>query len=189
MIISPQVFAETKESMPSINETQFQLKINQTASIESSNIKVKFLNVTGDSRCPSDVTCVWEGQIKIFVHIIKNNHDLGDFNLTSRGGQKNLALQSFDGYLIQILKVEPYPTSGKRILPSDYVSTFVISKTSVLSPLKQFKLGIVLKNINCNNNFQLVIKAKDGTPACVKPETATKLIELGWAKVNVMPIQ
>lgn len=188
MIISPQAFADTKESMSSINEPQFQLKINQTASIESNNIKVKFLNVFSDSRCPSDVTCIWEGEITIFVNIIKNNQNLGDFNLTSRGGQKDLAIKSFDGHLIQLLKVDPYPTSGKKIPLSDYVSTFVVSKTSVMSPLKQLKLGIVLKNITCNNNFQLIIKAKDGTPACVKPETATKLLGIGWAKDRIMNI-
>src|SRR6267143_24085 len=112
-IISPHAFADTKESVPSIKGAQFQLKVNQTTSLESDSIKIKLLNVTADSRCPSDVTCVWQGEAKISVNIIKNNQDLGDFSLTSRGGQ-DLGI-NFDGHSIQVVKVEPYPTSGKKI--------------------------------------------------------------------------
>ena len=184
-IISPHAFADTKESVPSIKGTQFQLKVNQTiSSLESNSIKVKFLNVTADSRCPSDVTCIWQGEVKIVVNIIKNNQALSDFSLTSRAGDKDLATQVFDGYSIQVVKVEPYPTSGKKISLSDYVATFVISKSGVLSPLKQFKLGIDSKNIKCKDNFHLIIKSKDSSPACVKPENVAKLVARGWAMME-----
>lgn len=180
-IISSNAFADTKESFPSIKGAQFQLKINQTTSLESDSIKVKFLNVTADSRCPSDVTCVWQGEVKIFVIIIKNNQSLGDFSITNRAGDKDLATQVFDGYSIQVVKVEPYPTSGKKIPLSDYVATFVISKSDVMSPLKQFKSGIDSKDIKCKDNFHLIIKSKDRSPACVKPENVAKLVARGWA--------
>ena len=49
------------------------------------------------------------------------------------------------------------------------------------SPLKQFKLGIPTSKIVCNQGFQLIIKAEDNSPACVKLDTAQKLIERGWA--------
>jgi hypothetical protein len=32
------------------------------------------------------------------------------------------------------------------------------------------------------SNFILILKAKDGSPACVKPETSKILVERGWAK-------
>ncbi len=51
----------------------------------------------------------------------------------------------------------------------------------IISPLKQFKLGIA-KNVKCIDDLTLVIKAEDGSPACVKPDTANILIERGWAK-------
>ncbi len=49
------------------------------------------------------------------------------------------------------------------------------------SPLKQFKSGIAANNIKCDNGLSLVIKAEDNSPACVKPDTAQKLTEGGWA--------
>ncbi len=185
VLILPQAFAYTKESIPNISDTQFQLRVNQTISLESYNIIVNFLNVTEDSRCPSGVTCVWQGEVKIFVNIIENKQDLGDFSLTSRAGENNLAIQVFDGHLIQMTKIEPYPISNKKILLSDYVATFVISKSVVLSPLKAFKSGVAIENITCKEGFELIEKKSDNSPACVRPQTAQKLVERDWGMIKI----
>lgn len=49
------------------------------------------------------------------------------------------------------------------------------------SPLQQFKSGITATNVKCADGFTLVIKSEDGSPACVKPDTANILRERGWA--------
>jgi len=54
---------------------------------------------------------------------------------------------------------------------------------TVSSPLEQLKFRIDLHNIICKQDLQLVIKSEDGSPACVKQGTATKLVERGWAKM------
>jgi len=51
-------------------------------------------------------------------------------------------------------------------------------------PLKQFKSGIPVDEIQCRESLVLVTK-HDGSPACVKPETKTKLIERGWTHPDV----
>lgn len=51
-----------------------------------------------------------------------------------------------------------------------------------VSPLKQFKSGIMAENIQCKEGLELIFKAGSGSPACVKPETKIKLIERGWTK-------
>ncbi len=50
------------------------------------------------------------------------------------------------------------------------------------SPLKQFKSGIPVQDVKCNQGLQLIFKAEDRSPACVKPDTAQKLMERGWTK-------
>ncbi|MDE1764773.1 MAG: hypothetical protein KGI27_00720 [Thaumarchaeota archaeon] len=49
------------------------------------------------------------------------------------------------------------------------------------SPLKQFKSGIKPSDITCQVGLQPIIKAEDGSPACVKPDTVQILIKRGWA--------
>lgn len=52
----------------------------------------------------------------------------------------------------------------------------------IADPLKQFKSGIATKDVKCRNEFQLVMKLTDESPACVKPSSVQKLVSLGWAK-------
>ena len=124
---SPLIVPE-QDFIPAALDEQFQLKFGQTTFIHSENIKVRFLDVTGDSRCPSDVVCIWEGQVEILVNVLKNNQDLGDLTLVNRAGNDDLATQTFDGYSIKLAKVEPYPISTQKIELSDYVITLVVTK-------------------------------------------------------------
>lgn len=160
--------------------SQFHLRPNQTAS-EPNNIDIKFLNVTDDSRCPSDVTCIWQGKSTITVNVVKSGQNVGNFSLTSGLGDKNATVQISNGYFLQLTKIEPYPKSGTKILLSDYVATFALSKYVILSPLKQFKSGISAQQVECNTGFELVIKATDNSPACVLHSSASVLMHRGWA--------
>jgi len=53
-------------------------------------------------------------------------------------------------------------------------------KNVLESPLKQFKSGIAANDVKCKQDLQLIIKAEDETPTCVKLQTAQKLVERGW---------
>lgn len=164
---------------------QFQLRINHTAS-ELNNIDVKFLNVTDDSRCPLDVTCIWQGKSTIIVNVMKNSQNVGNFSLTSGLGDTNATVQISDGYFLQLTKVEPYPTSGTKISLSDYVATFTLSQSGIMSPLKQFKSGTSTLQVECKTGLELIIKAKDNSPACVSHSSASVLINRGWAIANTI---
>lgn len=54
------------------------------------------------------------------------------------------------------------------------------NNTHVMSPIQQFKSGIAADDVKCGQGLQLVIKTKDGSPACAKPHTAQKLVERKW---------
>ena len=61
----------------------------------------------------------------------------------------------------------------------------------VESPLKQFKKGIPVNEIQCRNNLVPIIKKSDSTPSCVYSSTLEKLISRGWGVVgdqNIQPI-
>jgi serpin B len=45
---------------------------------------------------------------------------------------------------------------------------------------------LFLPHVECQKGLELIFKASDGSPACVKPETKQKLIERGWTGV-VLP--
>lgn len=103
---------------------EFKLKINEEIEIKEENIKVKFLDVIEDSRCPSDINCFWQGQAIILVNIYKDNKDLGNFSLITHSENK----KSFDQYSIEFTNIDPYPKTTKGIEKSDYIITLVIKK-------------------------------------------------------------
>jgi len=180
LVTMPHALVNAETHGPNVIINQFQLRPNQTAS-EPNNIDVKFLNVTDDSRCPSDVTCIWQGKSTITVNVVKSGQNLGNFNLTSGLGDKNATAQISDGYFLQLTQIEPYPKSGTKIFLSDYVATFELSKYGIMPPLKQFKSGINAKQVECNAGFELIIKATNNSPACVLHSSASVLINRGWA--------
>ena len=51
-----------------------------------------------------------------------------------------------------------------------------------ISPLKQFKNNIPFDKIKCNDDLQLIQK-HDGSPACVKLKSISKLFERNWIKL------
>jgi uncharacterized Zn finger protein len=177
-------FAQSLEptSIQANLDSEFMLQFNQSAEIKSEDITVTFLNVTTDSRCPSDVTCIWQGQAGIQINVQKGKED-SSVNL-SIGGDSSPEESIFDMYLIQLIDLSPYPISTKNIQSEEYAATIKISKyeelqneETFLPPLKQVKLGI---EISCKPELVLITKYDD-SPACVKPQTREKLIERGWA--------
>ena len=58
---------------------------------------------------------------------------------------------------------------------------------TIPSPLYQIKERIYPNYVKCIQGLQLVIKKEDGSPACVQPDSATKLLKQGWASKIVSP--
>ncbi|MDE1766775.1 MAG: PQQ-like beta-propeller repeat protein [Thaumarchaeota archaeon] len=69
--------------------------------------------------------------------------------------------------------------TGGTAVPQPAIPPF---RQNIVPPLKQFQSGVAAKDVHCSDELILVIKTEDGSPACVKPDTAQKLIERGWAK-------
>ena len=166
-------------------EEEFQLGKDGIAFFQSENILIRFSEVTEDSRCPIDVECIWQGRVSIDVNVIKDQQDQVNFILTL-GENENETLQTFDGFYIKLLKVEPYPPfTAHNIDPDQYVVSLFVAEVEdimpIISPLKQFKSGIDANDIACKEGLELVIKSKVGSPACVKPASVKKLVSWGWA--------
>ena len=71
------------------------------------------------------------------------------------------------------------PATKEGVNLGDSVKTEKMSKA--MSPKKQFAQGIPASQVTCADNLQLLIKAKDGSPACVNPDHISRLVETGWA--------
>ena len=48
---------------------EFTLEVGQSALVDDSGLRVTLLGVADDSRCPTDVQCVWEGDARVAVAV------------------------------------------------------------------------------------------------------------------------
>jgi uncharacterized Zn finger protein len=106
---------------------QFYIKVGQTESINSENIKIKLLEVTNDSRCASDVVCIWAGEVKAVLNVSINNQDKGDTTLTLGAGNTDQSIENIGGYSVKVLAVNPYPVSTHQIEQSEYIVTLIVT--------------------------------------------------------------
>ena len=74
---------------------------------------------------------------------------------------------------------EAWESSNTREVESELSNTEQVSSLSN-SPKHQIANGVLPKDVICKEHLELIFKSTDGTPVCVKPETAKKLIERGW---------
>ncbi|XGW00846.1 MAG: hypothetical protein ACAF41_33250 (plasmid) [Leptolyngbya sp. BL-A-14] len=108
-------------------DKQFELKYAQVAFVRSHNLRIRFSGVSEDSRCPSEVACIWEGQVTIAVNVAQGSRNLGSGNLTISPRSKASSI-NFENYNIKLLSVSPYPKDSHKVELSEYSVTLVISR-------------------------------------------------------------
>ena len=99
----------------------FTMEPGQEMANSSSDLNVKWLEASEDSRCPKNTTCVWEGQAKINLTV---NGD--PMTLTLREGKPEEAKATFNGYVFEAMKLDPYP-DGTDIDPATYRLELVVT--------------------------------------------------------------
>lgn len=59
-------------------------------------------------------------------------------------------------------------------------------KDHMATPLKQMSMGVAAHNVKCKEGFERIFKTTNGMPACVKPSSVERLVEIGWASQKMM---
>ena len=99
-------------------------------SIQLGHKAIRFAEVLEDSRCPSDVTCVWAGQAKIKIEILENNKVIEEKILTfgAKGinPEKTSEILTTDEKILLGYNISPYPKSSSKIPQSEYTLDFIL---------------------------------------------------------------
>lgn len=98
----------------------FELRPGQTARIGSEGLLIGFRGVVNDSRCPTDVNCVWSGDAQVNLAVT-----IGRMAWTSLALHTHVEPRSatFRNYTISVVSLRPDPHSETRIPSQNYVVT------------------------------------------------------------------
>jgi len=105
--------APSQQSPPPAAARTVVLAVGQSAALTPSMV-LRVDQVVGDSRCPSDVTCVWAGEVTIALSLESGSGSQA-FRLSDSA--KSVTVQ---GLRFTLLSVEPYPRSDTSIPVAAY---------------------------------------------------------------------
>jgi hypothetical protein len=106
------------------------LALNVNESGDTEGVTVNLVRVENESRCPSGVMCVWEGNAAVVITVrtpLSPNTSLAPLTVNTSLEPRSVAV---DGYRVALDSLKPYPVAGKSIEQKDYVAFLTVTKTS-----------------------------------------------------------
>ena len=80
---------------------------------------VQLVNVVEDSRCPTDVTCVWAGEVKV---LLEGSKEVMAPTYLRVGDSARIGAHE-----VTLVRVEPQPVSTAKIARQDYRATLRVA--------------------------------------------------------------
>ena len=112
-----------------LNEPFFLGYGSEACYMNNENFTIQFKDVYGDSRCPSDAICAWEGRFDAGL-LLKLNQESSLDTLAKSGLAGTSARDSvfFHNFKIKLLSAEPYPAMSSPISIADYKLKIVVTQ-------------------------------------------------------------
>lgn len=93
----------------------------QTQVVAGTSLAIRFVGVTGDSRCPADAICILGGSATVA------------FEVSLGAPAQRVELQTgdtrpatYDRFTLSLVEVSPYPFSARPVAPEEYRATLRI---------------------------------------------------------------
>lgn len=103
---------------------QQKIQIKKYKKFSRSKLKVRFVSLVEDSRCPEGANCVWAGNAKIKIEI-SNGRKKETFEVNTNLGPKGA---TFGGYAVNLIELKPTPKVNAKINRNSYTATFTVSR-------------------------------------------------------------
>ena len=101
------------------------LHAGEVGSVDRGRLVIRFLAVESDSRCPSTVNCVWEGDAAALLHLTDADGRLTRTTLHTALQPKSV---EYAGYDVALAYVEPYPNALAPIDSAAYVAVLSVKR-------------------------------------------------------------
>ena len=106
----------------------FKLRAGRQVTLKGERLRIKFVAVEEDSRCPSDVKCVWAGNAAVRLVVSTNRGNDKSLTLNTSRGLSSTGDEQYQGYKVKLVDLSPYPRSDRQIAAGDYTVTLMVSK-------------------------------------------------------------
>ena len=105
---------------------RFTLGRGESARVESTEARVQFTDVTGDSRCPVDVVCIQGGDAIVHIRVFDGSSAGIAYQLHT--GDSARAAVTHRQMRIELVELQPYPFSTRTTAADEYRATFIAGR-------------------------------------------------------------
>jgi hypothetical protein len=106
-----------------LNE-DFVLTPGESAVVAETGIRLRFVGVDGDSRCPADVLCVQGGDALVRVDVLSFGSATQSYEFHTAGTEPVV----HGSLTIVLVQLAPFPFSSRTIQPGEYRATFRVTE-------------------------------------------------------------
>jgi hypothetical protein len=99
------------------------LEVGDEARIPGTVLRISFIQVNADSRCPSGAVCVWEGDAEVAIGLTAGS---GPTQLVELHTTLDPRSVEFSGVRVTLADLVPYPREGVVASADAYVAGFDI---------------------------------------------------------------
>ncbi len=101
---------------------EFTIRIGEQVAVIDTKLKITFIAVPEDSRCPEDVVCGWAGNAKLKFKLKAKEKTKLAFNTISVARESE-----FHGYKIRFIGLTPNRKYGHPIPPEAYEARLIVT--------------------------------------------------------------
>ena len=95
-----------------------EIRLGTTVEIPDDSTRVRFTDVTSDSRCPTGAQCIWAGEA-VALFTVGNNQQVS----LTLGADASKATVIVRDKQFTIVALKPYPKVNESIVKGDYIAT------------------------------------------------------------------
>lgn len=97
----------------------------EEAALFGGELRVQFVGVTQDSRCPQGAQCIWAGNARVELRLQNHNGSSLVLSVNSRLEPK---VVDFGPYHARLIELSPYPRLNAPPAPKGYQATIAVSR-------------------------------------------------------------
>lgn len=103
-------------------DQRFTLARGETALVEGTRVRLQFVGVSSDSRCPINAICVQAGKAIVQVRLSSTTPPT-DYELHTDDGSR----ARHGNVQFALVELQPFPFSGRTTGQDEYTATFIAS--------------------------------------------------------------
>ena len=106
------------------------------------------------------------------------------FGLTFVDNEASMGTWKFSGNALAVHTMNTDQFTVSYSVSAKETASAEMMMEEVLRPLHQMKAGVDPKDVVCNEGLVLILRSSDGSAACVKESSSTKLIDMGFGTLG-----